>query len=165
MVKGIFDYTKAQLFWLVTLRVLIGWHFLYEGLVKLVNPNWSSVGFLLDSEGIFKGVFHSLAADPGILNATDFLNIWGLIAIGVSLIIGLFSKWATIAGIVLLSFYYLSHPPFVGLIYDMPMEGSYLAVNKILIELVALIVLMLFPTSKQVGLDRFIFKTNYGRPE
>ncbi len=158
MLEKILNYSKSQLFWLVVLRVLIGWHFLYEGLVKLVNPNWSSVGFLLDSEGIFKDQFHSLAANPNILNATDFLNIWGLIAIGLSLILGLFSRYAIMAGIILLSFYYLSHPPFIGLKYAMPMEGSYLIVNKILIELVALVILLLFPTAKQIGLDRFIFK-------
>ena len=164
MSKGILEYTKSQLFWLLTLRVLIGWHFLYEGLVKLFNPNWSSVGFLLDSEGWFKGLFYSLVSNPGILKAVDFLNIWGLIAIGLSLILGFLSRWALIAGIVLLSFYYLSHPPFIGLVYGMPMEGSYLIVNKILIELVALVVLLLFPSSKLVGLDRFLFNRNYGRP-
>jgi len=165
MSKGILEYTKSQLFWLVALRVLIGWHFLYEGLVKLFNPNWSSVGFLLDSEGWFKGLFYDLASNPGILKTADFLNIWGLIAIGLSLILGLLSRWALIAGIVLLSFYYLSHPPFIGLVYGMPMEGSYLIVNKILIELVALIVLLLFPSSKLVGLDRFLFNRSYGRPK
>ena len=49
------NYTTTQLFWLVALRVLIGWHFLYEGLVKVVNPNWSSAGYLMDSQGFFSG--------------------------------------------------------------------------------------------------------------
>jgi thiosulfate dehydrogenase [quinone] large subunit len=160
---GIQKYTRFQLISLVTLRVIIGWHFLYEGLVKITNPNWSSVGFLLDSEGLFKGFFYSLAANPTILRITDLLNIWGLIAIGLGMILGFLSRWALIAGVVLLGFYYLSHPPFVGLVYDMPMEGSYLIVNRILIELVALIVLLLFPTSREIGLDRFIFKTGYGQ--
>ena len=163
MAKGMLEYTKFQLFWLVTLRVIIGWHFLYEGLVKVTNPNWSSVSFLLDSQGPFKGFFYSLASNPTILHVTDQLNVWGLIAIGLGLILGLLSRWALIAGIVLLGSYYLSHPPFVGLVYDMPMEGSYLIVNRILIELLALVVLLTFPSSKEVGLDRFIFKTDYGK--
>ena len=37
------------------------------------------------------------------------------------------------------------------------MEGSYLLVNKNLIELAALAVLWLFPTGKIIGLDRLIF--------
>ena len=152
-----FQYSKWQLIWLVTLRVVIGWHFLYEGVVKVTNPNWSSVSYLLDSEGLLKGFFYKLAANPNILKIIDFSNVWGLIAIGMGLMLGAFSRIALWAGIILLFFYYLSHPAFVGLKYALPMEGSYLIVNKVLIELIALIVLSLFPTSKIIGLDRFIF--------
>ncbi|MCD4682547.1 MAG: DoxX subfamily [Bacteroidales bacterium] len=151
------QYSKWQLIWLVTLRVVIGWHFLYEGVVKVTNPNWSSVSYLLDSEGLLKGFFYRLAANPNILKIIDFSNVCGLIAIGMGLMLGAFSRIALWAGIILLFFYYLSHPAFVGLKYALPMEGSYLIVNKVLIELIALIVLSLFPTSKIIGLDRFIF--------
>jgi len=156
--KNNIQYIKWQLYSLVALRVIIGWHFLYEGMVKVINPNWSSVSYLLDSSGIFKGMFYSIASNPEILKIADFLNIWGLIAIGLGLILGAFSRISLFSGIVLLAFYYLSHPPFVGLSYSMPMEGSYLFVNKVLIELVAMIVLLLFPTSRKIGLDRFICK-------
>ncbi len=150
-------YSNTQLFWLVGLRVIIGWHFLYEGLVKLINPNWSSVGFLLDSDGPLGDFFQSLATYPDLLHWIDLLNIWGLIAIGAGLMLGFLSRMALVAGIVLLSTYYLSHPPFIGLKYAMPTEGSYLLVNKILIETIALVVLLLFPTSHRIGIDRFIF--------
>lgn len=151
------QYSTWQLTWLVVLRVVIGWHFLYEGMVKVINPNWSSVSYLLDSSGIFNGMFYSIAANPNLLKIADFMNIWGLITIGLGLILGAFSRVALWSGIVLLGFYYLSHPPFIGLTYGMPMEGSYFIVNKVLIELTAMIVLVLFPTNKQIGLDRFIF--------
>lgn len=150
-------YTKAQLAWLVVLRMAIGWHFLYEGLVKLINPNWSSVGFLLDSAGFMESFFFSLASNPNTVNIIDFLNIWGLILIGLSLILGFLSRPACIFGIALLASYYLSHPPFVGLRYSAPSEGSYLIINKNLIELIALAVLYVFPSSKYMGIDRFIF--------
>ncbi|MCD4730237.1 MAG: DoxX family membrane protein [Bacteroidales bacterium] len=151
------QYSTWKLTWLVTLRVMIGWHFLYEGMVKVINPNWSSVSYLLDSSGVFKGMFYSIAANPDMLRIADFLNIWGLITIGLGLILGAFTRVALWSGIVLMGFYYLSHPPFIGLSYSMPMEGSYLIVNKVLIELMAMIVLLVFPTSQQIGLDRFIF--------
>ncbi len=151
-------YTHAQLSWLVILRVAIGWHFLYEGLVKLMNPNWSSVGFLLDSRGLLESFFHSLTSNPSTVNIIDQLNIWGLILIGMGLILGFLARPACIFGIVLLATYYLSHPPFVGLRYAVPSEGSYLIVNKNLIELIALAVLFVFPSSKYIGIDRFIFK-------
>lgn len=151
-----YEYSNMQTFWLVTLRVMIGWHFLYEGLSKVTNPNWSSVGYLMDSEGMFKGFFTQLASNPDVLSVVDFLNIWGLIAIGAGLILGLFTRIASWSGILLLTMYYLSHPPFIGFNYALPMEGSYLVVNKILIELVALVVLLVFPTGKIIGIDSLI---------
>jgi len=148
------SYSKSQLYLLTALRVVIGWHFLYEGMVKLANPDWSSIGFLLDSQGAFRNFFYSLASNPDVLKVVDMLNIAGLIMIGLGLILGSFTRLATIGGIVLLAFYYLSHPPFIGLKYVLPMEGSYLIVNKNLIELVALCVLLVFPTGHLLGFDR-----------
>lgn len=152
------SYHRWQLITLVLLRVLIGWHFLYEGLVKIINPDWSSIGYLMDSKWIFEGFFHSLAANPGVLSVVDFFNVWGLILVGLGLILGSFTRIATLGGIILLTFYYVSHPPFLNLEYALPGEGSYLIVNKTLIELVTLWVLYLFPTGSQIGLDRFLFR-------
>ena len=152
------NYSKAQISWLVILRVAIGWHFLYEGLVKLMNPNWTSVGYLLDSEGFLQGAFHKMASSPSILNIIDLMNIWGLIIIGLALILGLLERPACILGIAMLALYYLSHPPFVGLRYSVPGEGSYLIVNKNLIELIALAVLFVFPSGRYLGIDRIIFR-------
>ncbi|BBD46300.1 Hypothetical protein PEIBARAKI_6293 [Petrimonas sp. IBARAKI] len=91
----------------------------------------------------------------------DFLNTWGLVAIGLGIILGFLFKPATIAGSILLLVYYLSAPPLVGLEYSVVTDGSNLIVNKILIESVALFGLFLFPTNKTFGLDFFtstIFK-------
>jgi thiosulfate dehydrogenase [quinone] large subunit len=134
----------------------IGWHFLYEGLAKLLNPNWSSAGYLLDSEGFLKGFFFNLAGNPDVLKTVDFLNVWGLILIGLALILGVFHRFTVISGIILLAFYYFSHPSWVGLRYAVPSEGTYLVVNKTLIEMLAMFVLFAFPTSREFGLDRFI---------
>ena len=152
------QYSKPQLWMLVILRVAIGWHLLYEGIVKLLNPNWSSVGYLLDSKGWFAGIFHSIAANPELLQVADFLNIWGLILIGLGLILGLFTRLSAYAGMALLALYYLSHPPLLNEVYAIPSEGNYMLVNKNLIELITLAVLILFPTGKLIGLDRFIFR-------
>lgn len=154
------NYSRRQLSLLVILRVLIGWHFLYEGLSKLVNPDWSSVAFLLDSKGFLSAFFQSLASNPEVLKVVDFLNVWGLILIGLGLILGLFTRISIIAGIALLGMYYLSHPPLVGYTFSVPSEGSYLWVNKNLIELASLAVLLVFPSWNHVGIDRFIFKNN-----
>ena len=154
------NYSPWQLCLLVILRVAIGWHFLYEGFSKLINPDWSSLGYLMDSKGWFEGLFLSMSGNPTLLNVLDFINIWGLILIGAGLILGLFTRVAAVAGIVLLGFYYLSHPPIIGVSYVIPSEGSYLWVNKNLIELLTLWVILLFPTWKTIGIDRFIFNKN-----
>jgi thiosulfate dehydrogenase [quinone] large subunit len=152
------NYSSWQLWSLVILRVAIGWHFLYEGFSKLVNPDWSSLGYLMDSGGWFRGIFLSMACNHSILSVLDFLNIWGLILIGIGLVLGLFTRVAIITGMALLGFYYLSHPPVIGISYLIPSEGNYLWINKNLIELITLWVILLFPTWKIAGMDRFIFK-------
>ncbi len=149
-------FTTLQLTTLVLLRFLIGWHLLYEGLSKLLNPVWSSVGFLSESKWILSGFSEWIISNSSVLNVVDFLNTWGLIAIGVGLILGLFARTASIAGALLLLMYYLNNPPLIGLEYSLPTEGNYLVVSKTLIETVALFVLALFPTSSIVGLDKFI---------
>lgn len=151
-------YTNMQVIFLVLLRVLIGWHFLYEGIAKLLKPEWSAQGFLLQSKWIFSGLFHWMAQDPGVLSVVNFLNIWGLILIGLALILGIFSRFASVAGVALILLYYLCNPPFIGLYYSMPSEGNYMIVNKNLVELGGLLVLAVFPTGRMAGLDHILHK-------
>jgi len=46
------EISKWQSGVLITLRFLIGWHLLYEGIFKLINPEWSSMAFLAESQWI-----------------------------------------------------------------------------------------------------------------
>jgi thiosulfate dehydrogenase [quinone] large subunit len=149
------SYSNLQRFWLVALRLLIGWHFLYEGLVKVLNPKWTSLGYLMDSQGWFASVFHSMASNAGTLSVVNFLNEWGLILIGLSLILGLLTRLGCIGGMLLLLLYFLSHPPFIGSenLFMLPREGAYLWVDRNLIEIAALGVLFACPTSRVFGLD------------
>jgi thiosulfate dehydrogenase [quinone] large subunit len=149
--------TTCQTTWLVLLRVAIGWHFLYEGLIKIFNPSWTPFGYLMDSKGIFAPMFQAMASDPSVLKSVAIMNEWGLILIGTGLIAGLFTRAAIWSGMILLSFYYLSHPPLPGLSYALPSEGSYFIIDKVVIEFLALGVLALFPTGLAIGLDRLIF--------
>lgn len=149
-------FTNCQLFLMVTLRVVIGWHFLYEGIAKLTNPAWTSYSYLLDSKGFLSGFMVRCASNSGIVDVFDFLNMWGLTAVGLGLILGCLTRISIAGGISLLAVYYLSHPSFVGAQYVFPSEGSYLWVNKNLIELFALAVLFVYPTQKVIGLDRLL---------
>lgn len=152
------SYSNIQVFLMVTLRIIIGWYFLYEGIVKIANPDWSSFSYLMDSKGIFAGWFHSMATNTNLVTVIDWLNKWGLTMIGLGLMLGLLTRLALAFGIILLLMYYCSHPPLASVTYLMPQEGSYLWVNKTLIELITLAVLFVFPTSHIFGIDRFISK-------
>lgn len=152
------DYSTVQVVTLSILRLLIGWHLLFEGFSKLLIPNWTSFGFLQESKWILEGFAQWILAHENVLNVVDFLNTWGLIAIGIGLILGLFTKVASISGALLLFIYYLNNPPLIGLEYSVPSEGSYLIVSKTLIEAFALVVLTVFPTGNVFGLDMFFKK-------
>lgn len=151
-------YTPIQSYVLVVLRLLIGWHLLYEGFSKLLIPNWSSLGFLKESKWILAGFSNWIISHHGLLNAVDFLNTWGLIAIGTGLILGLMTRAAAISGAILLFIYYLNNPPLIGLEYSVPAEGSYLIINKTLIESVALVALAVFPSGSFAGLDILVYR-------
>jgi thiosulfate dehydrogenase [quinone] large subunit len=152
------SYSRPQTFWLVILRLLIGWHFLYEGLVKIFNSGWTAYPYLMDSQGFLSNFFHSLAENEGLLAISNYVNIYGLTLIGLGLILGCLSRYASIGGIIFLALYFLSHPPYIGTESMMPTEGSYLWVDKNLMEIGALMVLIYFPTSHIIGLDRYISK-------
>lgn len=152
------SYTNFQAFLLVTLRILIGWYFLYEGIVKIANPDWSSFGYLMDSKGPLDGLFHAMAAKANVVAVVDWLNKWGLTLIGLGLMLGFLTQIALFSGMLLLVMYYCSHPPLASITYMMPQEGSYLWVNKTLIEILTLAVLLAFPTGHIAGIDRFIAK-------
>jgi len=152
-------YTKLQSFALVILRITIGWHFLYEGGVKILNPHWTAKSYLLDSGGFMKGFFEYIAGNQTLLSISDAANAWGLALIGLSLIVGLFTRFSSIAAMVLLLLYYLSHPAFPGIEFLFPSDGSYFIINKTLVELFALLVLYAFPTSHIFGLQR-LMKSN-----
>jgi uncharacterized membrane protein YphA (DoxX/SURF4 family) len=138
---------------LILLRMAIGWHLLYEGLVKLVSPGWTSAPFLAESRWLFSGLFHWIAAHPAVLWVVDRLNAWGLVLIGLALLLGAFSRFAALAGIVLLSLYYVASPPLPSLPVN-GAEGSYLIVNKNLVEILALCVVAAFPARGFFGLEK-----------
>ena len=140
---------------LVLLRILIGWHFLYEGIIKAYNPSWTAKGYLL-SASILKPFFTWLAGDS-LITVIDTLNIAGLIAVGISLIIGLRVRWGCIGGILLLLMYYLAHPPFPSLPQG-PAEGSYWVVNKNLIEMAALFVIYQLPLISVFGIENLFVR-------
>lgn len=135
-------------------RMAIGWHFLYEGLAKLLDPDWSAESFLTNTFGFSSGFYHWLAASPGSVWMVDFLNIYGLILIGLCLFLGIIVRWSSLAGIVLLTLYYFAYPPF-GISLLGAQEGSVFIVNKLFIEAIMLVFLFAYK-EKGYGIGAFI---------
>ncbi len=142
-------YSNKQTTVLVLLRLIVGYHFLFEGVDKLFSPAWTSAAFLLQSNWLFSGFFHYLANSEILISIVDIINIWGQILIGISLIIGLFSTTAALFGALMILSYYIAIPPFIE---------SHIFIDKNLLELFALIIIALFPTSRIIGIDLLLKK-------
>ena len=156
-----FPLSRFQAAGLVTLRTLIGWHFLYEGYYKLSMPGWSkagapltqwsAAGYLKAASGPFASFFHALAASSAA-HAVDLAIPLALVAIGLSLTLGLLTRVGLWGAVALLTAFYLSAIPTTGV--PVPgQEGTYLIVSKNLIELAAVLVLLAFHTDRIAGLD------------
>jgi len=146
---------------LITLRTVIGWHFLYEAYYKIVSPAWSpgggpltpwsSVAYLKGASGPLARVFQRLisaGAGPWVDRSVKI----ALLLIGLSLLLGLFTRIGASAALFFLSLFYLLYVPTLG-VPQPNAEGTYLIVNKTLIEAIAVIVLLAFDTGRIAGLD------------
>jgi uncharacterized membrane protein YphA (DoxX/SURF4 family) len=137
--------------WTVTvLRCAIGWHFLYEGVSKVIAGNWTAKGFLENATGPLAGLYHFLASVSPVMTIVDLMNMYGLVLIGLALFVGVAIRAAAVSGILLLALYYLAYPPFGGAAYSTT-EGSLFLVNRNIIEALCL-TLLLFAGDKGYGL-------------
>jgi thiosulfate dehydrogenase (quinone) large subunit len=148
--------SRASMVAITIMRILIGWHFAYEGIAKLTSASWSASGYLRQSRGPLSQLFKWLAAQPTLLGYADQITMYGLIIVGVLLVLGLFTRLASLAGIGFVLLFYVCNPPLVGYFYSLPQEGSYLIVNKQLTEIGGLLVVLVSGSGKFAGLDVFV---------
>ena len=138
---------------ITVLRAAIGWHFLYQGLIKLFADEWSAASYLNNTHGFLSGFYHWFAASPARLGVVDFLNIWGLILIGLALFLGLFVKWSSLFGALLLALYYFAYPPFGVSLFGG--DGTVYIINLLFIETAILVFLFCYK-EKGYGLDNLV---------
>ena len=143
--------SRSAMIAITLLRVVVGWHFLYEGISKLTSPSWSAAGYMKVSRGPFADFFHHVASQPQLLDKANLITMYGLAIVGALLILGLFTRLAAIGGIAFVLLFYLCNPPFVGYFYSIPTECRHLIVNKNLVE-VALAVILLTRSGLYAGL-------------
>lgn len=152
--------SRPQKFFLFLLQIFMGWLFFYAGVTKIfpgILPqqapvfDWSAAGYL-EGAKTFTSFYHFLA-QPNILPVIDFVNQWGLMFLGVSLILGVFVRISSILGAILMLLYYL---PILDFPYPNP---NSLIVDQHVVYMVVL--LYLAAVGSQAGLIKFfrLFKT------
>jgi thiosulfate dehydrogenase [quinone] large subunit len=154
-------YRPVQQVALIALRTVIGWHFLYEGYYKIWAPAWSpagtplprwtSAGYLKGASGPLASLFQRLVEAQWTTWIDRSVKV-ALLLIGLSLILGLFTRIGAWAALFFLSLFYLLYVPLTG-VPQPGNEGTYLVVNKTLIEAAAVGVLLAFDTGAIAGLD------------
>ena len=94
------------------MRMAIGWHFLYEGLWKLMQEDgWSCRSYLDAAQGPLAPVFTWMASQTWLVATGNWSVMLGLVAIGLSLISGVLSRVAALFGVALMAMFYCCQPP------------------------------------------------------
>jgi uncharacterized membrane protein YphA (DoxX/SURF4 family) len=99
------------------------------------------------------------------LQWADAVVKYGLVAVGLCLLLGLFTRLACVFGAVFIAAFTIAIPPLLGLVPDNPKaEGLELFINKNIIEVLALLALATTNSGKWVGLDGLVqFLNPFGR--
>lgn len=135
---------------LTAARIVLGWLMLYAGLAKLLTPEWTAGGFLMGAK-TFAG-FYAWLATPGLIGIVNFLNAWGLVLLGVSLIFGLFVRWTAWPGVALMALYYFASNAF-------PSVPNGFLVDEHVIYALLLILFFYANAGEHFGLDALRRKT------
>lgn len=137
--------SKFQRISLLLLRLSLGWLFLYAGLSKVMGEQaFSAAGYLKGAQN-FTWLYEFFASTP-MLPFTNFVNEWGQIAIGVSLILGIFVRFSAVAGVVMMLLYYFALP------FPKPDAHSFI-VDDHIIYAAGLLVLAAFQAGQFWGLE------------
>lgn len=121
--------TRARERGLVVLRVVLGFGFFYAGLEKLLNfagdeKPWSAFGFLKFATGgsipnmagltdpmshnPTQNIWTTLAGDPTVVGIVDFLVVFGELAIGLALILGIATRLAGALGALMMFLFWIA---------------------------------------------------------
>jgi thiosulfate dehydrogenase [quinone] large subunit len=124
--------TNWQKTTLLLLRIALGWVFLYAGLTKVLNPEWTAAGYLKGAK-TFTDLYQWFAADANI-GWVSFLNQWGQTLIGAAMILGVGVRIASWGGALMMLLYY-----FPVLVFPKIGANSYLVDEHIIYALVFLV--------------------------
>ncbi|MDQ6984918.1 MAG: DoxX family protein [Candidatus Dojkabacteria bacterium] len=131
---------------IVILRISIGFIFLYSGIDKLLN-DFSSEGYLAyATSGPFKDFFSEMAGNSII----DFLVVYGQIGIGLSLLLGVLTRFGSICGVIMMVLFYIS---------ALPAEHG--PIDDHIIYALVFIQLGIFGAGRYLGVDKYIGNSDF----
>ena len=131
------------------LRIMVGWHFLYEGVWKLMqNGQWSCLSYLDGAQGPLAGLFKWMASQGWLVAMGDYAVMGGLTLIGLSLITGVLARVASVFAILLMAMFYAAQPPEPFATAMSGADGRFFLLERNLIESAALLAIVLIPSWK-----------------
>lgn len=131
------------------------------GPVRTLDSELKNAAFgLLTTDQLARG---SLAPADSPLQRASSRAMWGLLILGTLLLLGLGTRFAAVAGAVMVLSFYLVIPPFPGVPQPPAPEHS-LIINKNLIEVIALLGIAGMPTGTWFGIDGLIGRWLKSRP-
>lgn len=136
---------------IVLLRVVLGWFFFYAGYSKLASGAFSAAGFLMGAK-TFPGLYVWFASS-GNIGWVNALNVYGQMAIGIALILGVGVRVASYAGALMMLLYY-----FPSLDFPKAGEHGYL-VDDHIIYIAAFLVLAAVRAGRTMGLEATVERT------
>lgn len=89
---------------------------------------------------------------PTPVSQINWRTMWSLAIIGVLLMIGLLTRVAALAGAALLTLFYMAVPPWPG-VPEIPGPEHNFIVNKVFVEMAALLAIAAMPTGRWFGVD------------
>ena len=128
------------------LRIAIGWHFLYEGLWKLMQTDgWSCVSYLGAAQGPLAPIFKWMASQGWIVAMGDWSVMLGLVAIGLSLMSGVLARVAALFGIALMAMFYCCQPPEPFAEAFSGADGRFFVLERNVLEALGLLLIVVLP--------------------
>jgi len=173
-------------YWAAIARILLGFTFLWAFLDKTFglgyateasakwvfgtgdgSPTFGFLAFGTNPNGPFASFYHSLGDQAGVMGAngpTMYPNSWvnwlfmlGLLGIGLSLILGVFMRIATVSGVAMLFMMYLAEAPWATYTDQTgaTVAGNNPVIDDHIIYGVVLILLMLLQAGTTFGLGKW----------
>lgn len=141
---------------IVLLRILLAWVFIYAASHQAFVPGWSAAGFLANTK-TFSFLFEPLAS-PAVAPVISFLVAWGHLLIGLSLLLGLAVRVSAAFGALLMILYWMAHMDFPYI-----SNTNNFIVDDHIIYAVVLVMLIVVKAGRVWGLDTWASQQDFAK--